>query len=82
MKTIFLEVEDAQYLGDFKILIKFNNGINKVVDLENELNGDVFEPLKNPAEFKNFKILFNTIEWPNGADFAPEFLYQIGVIKQ
>jgi len=82
MKTIFLEVEETQYLGDFKILIKFNNGINKVVDLENELNGDVFEPLKNPAEFKNFKISFNTIEWPNGADFAPEFLYQIGVIKQ
>jgi len=58
--------------------LEFNNGVSKIVDLENELNGKVFERLKEIDCFKSFSIKFNTIEWENGADFAPEYLYQIG----
>jgi hypothetical protein len=38
--------------------------------------GPVFEPLRDPAVFKQFEIHpeFHTLTWPNGADFAPEFL--------
>ncbi|MDD4970022.1 MAG: DUF2442 domain-containing protein [Paludibacter sp.] len=75
---MFLEVKSAQYIKDFKIFLEFNNGISLTVDLENELNGSVFIPLKNKEYFKKFSIHFNTIEWENGADFAPEYLYQIG----
>jgi len=75
---MFLEVINAQYIKDFKILLEFNNGIALTVDLENELNGSVFIPLKNKEYFQKFFIQFNTIEWDNGADFAPEYLYQIG----
>ena len=75
---MFLEVIEAKYLEDYKLLLGFNNGIHKEVDLKDELNGEVFEPLNNLDFFKSFKIVFNTIEWENGADFAPEFLFEIG----
>jgi len=30
------------------------------------------------ALFQDFFISHNTVEWKNGADFAPEFLFEIG----
>lgn len=74
---MFLEITKARYIRNFTIELTFNNGETKYADLQNSLNGEAFEPLKNPDYFKNFKINFNTIEWDNGADFAPEYLYQI-----
>ena len=59
-------------------MLLFNNGERRIVDLSQSLNGKVFEPLKNIGYFKRFSIKFNTIEWENGADFAPEYLYEIG----
>ncbi len=76
---MFLEVIKAKCLNDYKILLVFNDGVSKTVDLKDDLNGKIFEPLRDKNYFKNFSIKFNTIEWPNGADFAPEYLYQIGV---
>ena len=74
---MFLEVSKAKYINNYKIALEFNNGESKVVDLKNELNGEVFAPLQNLDYFKNFQIKYNTIEWQNGADFAPEFLYEM-----
>ncbi|MCX5657736.1 MAG: DUF2442 domain-containing protein [Candidatus Omnitrophica bacterium] len=75
---MFLEVIKARYLADYKVLLDFNNGTSVVVNLENELDGPVFQPLKDKNYFKTFTVRYNTIEWDNGADFAPEFLYEIG----
>jgi len=76
---MFLEVSKAKYLDNYKIALMFNNGENKVVDLKNELNGEVFVPLHDLDYFKNFQIKYNTIEWENGADYVPEYLYKIAV---
>ena len=75
---MFLEVTKAKYLDGYRIMLLFNNGERRIVDLSQSLNGKVFEPLKNIGYFKRFSIKFNTIEWENGADFAPEYLYEIG----
>jgi len=48
-----------------------------LVNFSNSLNRQVFAPLKEIDFFKRFKINFNTIEWENGADFAPEYLYEL-----
>ena len=47
-------------------------------DLEKELDGDVFRPLRDHSYFKRFRVHpeLHTLVWPNAADFAPEFLYE------
>jgi len=74
---MFLEVINAKYLEGYKIMLYFNNGECRIVDLYSSLKGEVFTPLKEIEYFKHFSIKFNTIEWENGADFAPEYLYDI-----
>ena len=73
-----LAVIQAKYVGDYRILVSFNDGGEVLVDLADSLDGEVFEPLKEVAFFKQFTVVGNTVEWPNGADFAPEFLRDIG----
>ena len=72
-----LWITKAEYINDFKLKIQFNNDEKGVVDLENKLDKKIFEPLKDKSFFKNFKLNNWTIEWENGADFSPEFLYEI-----
>ena len=76
---MFLEITQASYINDYKLLLKFSSGAEMIVDLENELNGSVFTPLKDKSNFRKFSIVFNTIEWENGADFAPEYLYELAL---
>ncbi len=67
-------VTNAEYIEDYKIMVVFNDGVKKIVDLQNELDEGIFKPLKDKEYFKRFNISANTVEWENGADFAPEFL--------
>lgn len=78
---MFLEVLQAHYINDYKLLLTFNNGAEMTVDLENELNGTAFIPLRDIGKFKKFSIVFNTIGWENGADFAPEYLYDLAITQ-
>jgi hypothetical protein len=75
---MFLEVSSAEYIRDYLLKITFNTGEIKLVDLHDSLQGPVFEPLKDLNFFKHFKVHFNTVEWENGADFAPEYLFEVG----
>jgi hypothetical protein len=70
-------ITDAAYVSGFVLRLHFEDGTEGTVNLEAELYGPVFEPLKDPAYFRRFKIHpeLHTLTWENGADFAPEFLY-------
>jgi hypothetical protein len=72
------KLREAKYRCDYRIWLKFADGVEGEVDLESELWGEVFEPLKDKARFANFSLdqELENIVGPNGADFAPEFLYQ------
>ena len=71
-------VVDAKYLHDYIIRLRFNDGAEGEIDLKDELWGEVFEPLKDVERFKSFRVdpEMQTIVWKNGADLAPEFLYE------
>jgi len=66
----------AEYRGDFRIHLTFNDGVESTIDFSPWLNGPVFEPLKDRAYFARFFIEGGTVAWPNGADIAPETLHK------
>jgi len=68
---------DARYVRGHIVWVRFTDGLEGEVDLAGELEGPVFEPLKDPAFFRQvrFDPEIRTLVWPNGADIAPEFLY-------
>ena len=70
-------VTDVKHIADYKLWLRFEDGREGEVDLEGELWGEVFEPLKDRSFFKSVRVdgELKTICWDNGADFAPEFLY-------
>lgn len=73
---MILHVTDVQYLQNYQLKLTFNDGVAGVVDLSNELWGEMFEPLKDTQLFSQVKLdkELDTIVWTNGADLAPEFL--------
>ena len=75
---MILRVTDAKVVNDFVLWVRFNDGSEGEVDLSNELDGPVFEPLEDPKVFAQVRLDpdTHTVAWPNGADLAPEFLHQ------
>jgi hypothetical protein len=69
---------EVAHVRDYVLRVRFSDGTEGEVDLERELTGEVFEPLRDAEYFKGFCLDpdVHTVTWPNGADFAPEFLYE------
>ena len=78
----FLHIVDARYLNGYSVWLRFNDGTETEVDLEQELDGPIFEPLKNPDYFRGFTLEGHTVCWPNGADFSPDFLRNLNIQEQ
>ena len=76
-------LEDARYVDDYRVFVRFNDGKESVIDFKNYIlanpDGTIFEPLKKLENFRNlrFKPNTDTVEWANGADIAPERLYEL-----
>ena len=73
-------VRNARYIDGYRLLLTFEDGSTRLVDLGPHLDGEIFEPLKDVDYFKTVQVNadIDTIVWENGADMSPDFLYQIG----
>lgn len=71
-----LAVVNAEYQEGYRLWIEFDDGESGIVDLEQDLWGPVFEPLRDRTRFQRFRLseTFHTLVWESGADFAPEHL--------
>jgi hypothetical protein len=58
---------------------QLTDGTEGQVDLGNEFDGLIFEPLRDPDFFQQFTLEGHTLTWPNGADFAPKYLHAEGI---
>lgn len=72
-----IRVTDATYLDDFRIRIALSDGMTGIADFRGRLDGPIFEPLNDPQYLANFELTDHTLQWENGADFAPEYLREL-----
>lgn len=77
-----LTVTNATHIRAYQLELTFSNGEVRLVDLKDRLDKPVFIPLKDIAYFKSFRLNPFTIEWENGADFAPEYLFKLADQKE
>lgn len=76
---MILTITDVEYLGEYTLLCSFSNGERKKVDLTPLLDYPAFKELRDKEQFVQFG-LDHTIFWANGADIAPEYLFDHGVV--
>lgn len=76
---MILHTTEVRPLPDYRLFLRFNNGEAGEVDLSDELDGEVFEALYDPAVFATAcqHPIMRTVAWANGADLAPEFLLDL-----
>lgn len=77
---MLISVIKAEYISDYKVLLTFNTNQVFPIDLEESIFNDpreIFKPLRDFDFFKKFDLDEWTLTWPNHADFAPEYLYEL-----
>jgi hypothetical protein len=74
---MFLHVTEAMHIADYRVRVSFNDGTTEEIDLAGSLDGPIFEPLRDVDYFTSFSIVGHTLAWPNGADFAHEYLHAL-----
>jgi hypothetical protein len=77
-------VTSVRYISGYIVELTFSDGAKGEVDLSGELYGRLFEPLKDVNEFRKVRVEndLSTIVWPNGADLAPDHLYDLMIAQQ
>ncbi|MDD5435066.1 MAG: DUF2442 domain-containing protein [Nitrospira sp.] len=76
---MYIPVVSVKALEEYKLLLKFKNGEEKIFDVSSYLNIGKFAELKNTSLFNSVAVKFDSIEWANHLDIDPEFLYEHSV---
>lgn len=74
-----MDIIEAAVLHDHVVRLRFADGVEKTIDLDPYLHGPVFAGIRSDqSEFLAMKVDpdAGTIVWPNGADLAPDVLYE------
>lgn len=79
---MILHVVSAEYAGDYKIKVTFNDSTSGIADFKDTIFSDhlqIIQELKDLKKFKDFTVEAFTIVWSNGLDLAPEFIKSLTV---
>ena len=81
---MILRITHADVCGPHLLALVFNDQTSKTVDVRPLLDGPIFEPLLDPNYFADARLdpVCGTVTWPNGADFAPEALYELESVSE
>ncbi|MBI9091874.1 MAG: DUF2442 domain-containing protein [Desulfobacterium sp.] len=79
---MYLSVVDVKPLENYRLLLKFENGEQRIFDVSPYLEMGKFSELKNIGIFKAVRTSFDSIQWPNELDFDPEFLHKKSTLFQ
>ncbi|HLO17217.1 MAG TPA: DUF2442 domain-containing protein [Anaerolineales bacterium] len=76
---MILRILEAKVCGPHSLELVFNDGSHKRVNVLPLLDGEIFEPLRDPAYFARVVLdpVRGTVVWPNEADIAPEALHEL-----
>ena len=74
----------AEVISANTIRVRFDDGLERIIDFSGILAGELYGPLKNDELFRQVRIdpEVQTLVWPNGADFDPETLHDWPVHEQ
>ena len=73
-------VVTVEPLPDMALRVTFSDGTAGEIRLRDFLqdpgvSGTIFEPLRDPALFRQVRVELGAVTWPNGADLAPDAMY-------
>jgi len=78
---MFPAVKKVAACADYVLAIDFDNGESRRLDMKPYLEFGVFKRLKNPVDFEQVRVSFDTVEWAAGVDLDPEFVYAKSAIR-
>ncbi|HMC07825.1 MAG TPA: DUF2442 domain-containing protein [Actinomycetota bacterium] len=74
-----IDVAAVEVVANYRLRLTFADGSTGEVDFSDRQWRGIFEPLQDPGYFRQVAVdpELGTIVWPNGADVAPETLYEL-----
>lgn len=78
--TVPWRVISVSALSDNRLRVTFVDGTTGEVDMRrflgnSDIDGTIFEPLRDAETFSQVQVVLGVIQWPNGADLAPDAMY-------
>jgi hypothetical protein len=74
--TKYPGVTSVKAADDHRLILSFGDGEQRVFDVTPLLSFGRFRELASPEVFKKVRIAYDTVEWENGLDLDPEYLYE------